>query len=800
MILGVLCDPSLFGQSLESQNTSGRTDDQKLEYFEKFVRPILIEHCYECHAAENRQGGLRLDSLDHWMAGGDSGAAIVPGQPDASRMIEAIRYANADLQMPPKGKLPDEHIHHLIDWIRDGAFDPRQSEESTQLTTPLSGMSIEEGRKFWSMVPIGNPAIPSVTQTDWVQSPIDAFLLQAMEEKGLRPSLPADRRTLLRRASLDLIGLPPTPEELAAFESDESQDAWRRAIDRLLNSPQYGVRWGRHWLDVARYADSNGLDENLAFGTAWRYRDYVVDAFNRDKPIDRFMIEQLAGDLLPNADRETRTATGFLVLGAKVLAEPDREKLTMDTIDEQIDTIGKAFMGMAWGCARCHDHKFDPIKLNDYYGLAAIFKSTKTFGDTNYGAIKHWNEYVFATPEEAESLKKVDAEIAEKQKLAADFKNQATAKLRQAVRDKAVEYLIAALQIDPATPLTTLESLAQPLGIHPRVLHHCRLHLAYHADDPFFQPWHAALENKDVEAVRAHYGSLFQKTEAAIAEQKAKDPSNATLTDPQLEAARVALSDPMGFLALPAKPEHAFDSATLDEYHRLADQARLCESFAADVPSAMAVSDGNVQQTIPIHIRGSHRNLGASVPRAFPAVLLPTDHQPILPRQQSGRLELAQWIASSSNPLTARVFVNRVWRWHFGRAIVDTTENFGALGAKPTHPELLDWLARDFIASGWSLKQLHRVILLSSAYQMSSTPIDAVKSSEVDPENRYWLVSRCRDWKPNKFEIQYSTAQALWMKRWVANRFRFAIDSLYSITLRSTTRSTIACDEPSICP
>ena len=533
-----------------------------------------------------------------------------------------------------------------------------------------------------------------------------------------------------------MLGLPPTPEQIDAFLSDHSADAFERLVERLLASPQYGQRWGRHWLDVVRYADSNGLDENLAYGNAWRYRDYVVDAFNNNKPFDQFLIEQIAGDLLPHADRETKIATGFLSLGAKVLAEPDREKLVMDIIDEQLDSTGKVFLGMTFGCVRCHDHKFDPLKQTDYYALAAIFKSTKTLGDTNTGAIKHWYEHSFASDEERESLKQINAEIAAKNKLATNFKNQAIAKLRDAARANVTNYLVAATQFEPDAPLTVVTEIAAPLGLHPRILHNCRLQLHYKRDDPLFGQWDQRKD--DPAAVQAYFGSLFARVEEALAAARSKDPKVNKLADEQLELARSALYDLTGFLAVPPKPEFAFDEETLAEYYRLMEAARVLESGAPDEPSAMGVADGQVNHQLPIHIRGSHLNLGEPVAREFPEVMRMSAVRPILPSNQSGRLEFARWMASTQHPLTARVFVNRIWRWHFGEGIVRSTENFGKLGDRPSHPELLDWLAYQFMQSGWSTKDLHRLILASSTYRMSSESDEPAR--RLDPENR--LLSR----------------------------------------------------------
>jgi hypothetical protein len=706
-----------------------------IEFFERSVRPLLVQHCAECHDNGKAEGGLSIASREALLKGGDSGPAIVSGEPDKSRLIDAVRYKNLDLQMPPKGAMPAADIQALEKWVSMGAPDPRTAEVATG-HVPLRGMSIEAGREFWSMKPVVRPAVPVVADNEWVKTPVDAFIRAKLDEQGLKPAAAADRRTLIRRATFDLTGLPPTVEEIDAFVADESPDAFERVIERLLASPQYGVRWGRHWLDVARYADSNGLDENLAFGQAWRYRDYVIDSFNSGKPFDRFLIEQIAGDLLPDATAETRTATGFLVLGAKVLAEPDREKLVMDTIDEQIDTVGKAFLGLTLGCARCHDHKFDPVLQSDYYALGAIFKSTKTFGDTNTGAIKHWNEFALANDAEREAMKPVEAAIAEKQKAASSFKSTAMAKVREAARANAARYLAAAAGLRPGMSLKDEEPVALARGLHPRILHHCRLHLSYHEDDPLFDKWRELAAVGDEAGIEAHYQKLFADADAAMADAKKADPKATKVADERLEAARAALNDAAGFLAIPPQAEFAFDAATLAEYHRLAEESRVLESASPDLASAMAVGDGTVAATLPIHVRGSHRNLGTPIARGIPEVLKTSTPNPEFPAERSGRLELANWMASGEHPLTARVFVNRVWRWHFGDGLVGSTENFGALGDRPTHPELLDWLASEFVRGGWSTRDLHRLIMRSSTYQMASRHPEGALAKNVDPENQ----------------------------------------------------------------
>ena len=453
----------------------------------------------------------------------------------------------------------------------------------------------------WSFAPLGDPTPPAVRDEAWVRSPIDRFILARLEDAGIPAPAEADRRTLIRRVTLDLSGLPPSPEEVEAFVADDAPGAWERVVDRLLASPRYGERIGRHWLDVARYADSNGLDENIAHGNAWRYRDWVVRAFNRDEPYDRFIRAQIAGDLMPAADHASRVeqliATGFLSLGPKVLAEGDLHKLEMDIIDEQIDTLGKALIGLALGCARCHEHKFDPIATEDYYALAGIFKSTRTM--ESLARIARWHENPLATADEIEAAKARAAEI-------------------------------AALEAE-------IQKLEKDAG---------------------------------------------ESGKAALA------------------SAKESLS-------------------------------RRKES-AVELPAAMGVTEGEVSD-VAVHIRGESTNLGPVVERAIPAALR-FGEDPDFAASRSGRLELAAWLARPDHPLTARVIANRIWRWHFGRGLAGTPDNFGRTGERPTHPELLDWLARRFVDGGWSIKRLEREILCSSSYRMASA-FDA-EAAERDPENR----------------------------------------------------------------
>ncbi|MFO0799122.1 MAG: PSD1 and planctomycete cytochrome C domain-containing protein [Gemmataceae bacterium] len=578
------------------------------EHFEKHVRPLLLEHCAGCHGKDGKaKGGLKLTTAAELAAGGESGPVVVPGQTDKSLLVETVRYAG-DLKMPPKGKLRPDQIAALEKWVKDGAVWPGGAGGTAASGGKGDGGITDEQKRFWAFQPVREPKVPDTSHP--IQSPIDAFVRTRLDAAGLTPAPPADRRTLIRRVTYDLTGLPPTPEEVAGFLADRGDGAFARVVDRLLASPAYGERWARHWLDVARYADSNGLDENTAFGNAWRYRDYVVRAFNSDKPYDRFVLEQLAGDLLPDdaATREDRlTATGFLVLGPKLLAEPDKAKMVMDIVDEQIDVAGKAFLGLTVSCARCHDHKFDPIPTRDYYALAGIFKSTKTM----------------------------------------------------------------------ATLATVAKAHERPLGptdSPETLLYRDRLKLV----------------TKELRALEQEFG----KTPATDKDRR-----------------------------------HAIH---LKAEERRAEIKQL-EKAVPPPAAVLAVQDEANPADVRVHIRGNTQTLGDLAQRGFLRVV--SDQAPAIPAKASGRLELARWVASADNPLTARVLVNRVWHHHFGEGLVRTPDDFGTRGERPSHPELLDWLAVRLVKSGWSLKSLHRLILLSDTYQMASRPAPAAAAT-VDPDNR----------------------------------------------------------------
>lgn len=592
-----------------------RPTAEQLQFFETNIRPLFVEHCFKCHGQKKQWAGLRLDSREALLRGGESGAAIIPGKPDESLLIRAVRHADDDLTMPPEEMLTSRQIAALVRWVEMNAPYPVTMSAAKRLRNP----------QHWAFQPLAGKSVPAITNSNWAQSALDHFILAKLKAAGLSPAKSADKRTLIRRVTFDLIGLPPTPNEIAAFLADESPDAFSRIVDRLLASPQYGERWGRHWLDVARYADSNGFDENIAHGNAWRYRDYVVTSFNEDKPFDQFVIEQLAGDLLP-FDNETQQhqqliATGFLSIGPKVLAETDEAKMRMDIIDEQLDTTGRAFLGLTLGCARCHDHKFDPISAADYYGLAGIFKSTLTM--RKYIKVAEWHEHLLPSA----------AATALKAKFAESIAN----------RKSTIATLIAAADKLAREQLTD-DSTAKPLES--------------------LEPLYPAETKANLKTLREELSAL--------------------------------------------------------------------EKAGPDLPSAMGVTEDQVVD-IAIHLRGNPLTLGDVVPRHTPPVI----KGPGLPQfsnEYSGRRQLAEWLVDPRHPLTARVFVNRVWRWHFGQGIVRTTDNFGLLGEAPSHPRLLDWLAGRFIASGWSVKALHRLIVLSSTYRQASTT--APETIQQDPENR----------------------------------------------------------------
>ncbi|MCB1226463.1 MAG: PSD1 domain-containing protein [Verrucomicrobiales bacterium] len=705
-----------------------------MAFFEKEIRPLLVEHCYDCHSTEagKAKGGLLLDTREALLRGGDNGPAVVVGEPEKSLLVEAVVYENPDMRMPPDGALGEHEVSLLKQWVKAGLPDPREGEAKggvVKLKTP----SLERGLEHWAFQSPREVAVPQAL----AENPVDAFLRQGLLAVGLDLAPEADRRTLLRRVTFDLTGLPPTPKEMADFLADHRPGAWMRVVERLLASPQYGVRWGRHWLDVARYADSNGLDENLAFGTAWRYRDYVVDSVNADKPFDEFLTEQLAGDLMPSKDLKKRhermVATAFLNLGAKVLAEPDKEKLVMDVVDEQIDTMGKAFLGMTLGCVRCHDHKFDPITQADYYSLAAIFKSTDAFVPAKKGVISLWKELPLGSFDDFADAISSERDLKQAQAAAKKAEREADEILLAAARPRAVDYLCAALRLKKGGTVTearrVLESRPAWRDLHAEWVALMRVYIETHPDDVFFDLWREQQEASDVNQAEkklvAHYAPLFQRA--------LEDPKDSA---EEVVAARAALMEKRGPFALPGIRSAMYPAATRARLEELTAAAEQVESDLPDLPTTLGVSDGElVHASLPVHIRGNHRMLGEVVKRDVPRVMqasMRREEGPVFSPENSGRLELARWMTQPDHPLTARVLVNRVWGWHFGQGLVTTRDNFGFLGAEPSHPELLDWMARWLVKNQWSIKALHRLILSSRAWRQQAL----AAAPEIDPENR----------------------------------------------------------------
>ncbi len=615
------------GKSTVAAADAAAITPEQEKYFEAKIRPVLTTQCGKCHSstAEKLRGGLRLDSRETLRLGGDSGPAIVPGNPEESLLLKAIRYRDKDLRMPPKAKLPDAVVADFETWIKMGAPDPRTGPSAVAARPSID---LAKGREFWSFRSPKKSVPPAVKQTDWPRGEIDRFLLAALESRGLEPVADAVRSRLLRRVTFDLIGLPPEPEELDAFLADNAPGAFARVVDRLLASPRFGERWGRHWLDVARFAESSGKT-NFTYPQAWRYRDWAIASFSTDKPYDQFVREQIAGDLLPAVEDRKRAdqiiATGFLAMGSKAHDAENRGQFILDVVDEQIEATTRAFLGLTVACARCHDHKMDPIPQRDYYALSGIFRSTQTCSGTLAGVFPNFN----------------------------------------------------------ASPLVELPSGAGVPAAVP--------------------------------ALGAGQRATMEDRLAALVRERDSIPPGEMNRD-RLRRANSMLS-------------------TL-RYRLLIDQP-------GGTPRAFAMGVRERDEAVdsPLYARGELEQPGEVVPRGLVRVICADPHEPIA--TGSGRRELADWLASPANPLSARVIVNRVWLHLFGRGLVPTPDNFGAAGQRPSHPELLDTLAVDFMADGWSIKRLIRQIVLSRAYGLDSS--HNPHNFESDPDNAFvWRMSKRR--------------------------------------------------------
>jgi hypothetical protein len=630
----------------------------QIDFFEKKIRPVLVEHCYKCHSEKGEKGikgGLSLESRGGIRKGGDTGPALELGNPDKSLIIQAIRYSDEDLQMPPKHRLSPEVVANFEQWIRMGAPDPREGEATN------AGIDFAAAREFWSFKPVQNPHVPEAKDAGWPRNEVDRFLLSKLEAQGMKPNGDADRRTLLRRATYDLTGLPPTPEEMREFLADQSPDAFAKAIDRLLASPAYGEKWGRHWLDLVRYADTSGCNSDFPVPSAYRYRNWVIGAFNRDVPYDEFLREQIAGDLLTAATEEEEydkvVATGYLAIARRFGSRANEFHLTMEDI---IDNFGKATLGLSLGCARCHDHKFDPVLTKDYYALYGIFNSS-TYAFPGTEIYRHTKDFTPLVPE-----------------------------------PKRTELI---------------EQWRELAGLDDRI---------------------ERLKNEKKSLMREEKKAAQEAEKAA-----AKVEPPAAGSDVAPEPAKPAVTNA-------AAPEPEKPRRTSEDAQRELDEAfqrqKELEKIADSAPKAYAVMDGKGVNS-RIQKKGEPRALGEEVPRGFLTIL---GGQTVPPEEKgSGRGQLADWLTDPANPLTARVIVNRIWEFHFGKGIVKTPNDFGARGEKPTHPELLDWLAHRFVEKGWSIKAMHRLIMLSRAYQMSSADQPEYAAKDVN-NDLLWRFNRRR--------------------------------------------------------
>ncbi len=740
--------------------------DEGVQFFESKVRPLLVEHCQKCHGPKKQEGSLRLDSREATLKGGDSGPALVPGKPDESLLIGAVRHTG-DVQMPPAGKLEEQQIEALVEWVRLDAPWP----EAPQ----AAGVDLAEiQRRHWAFQPIANPAPPPVKDGSWERTPIDRFILAKLEAAGLAPSPQADRRTLIRRLSFDLTGLPPTPEEVDAFVNDPAPDAHAKLVDRLLDSPQYGEQWARHWLDVARYSDTKGYvyaREERFWVHAPVYRDWVVQALNRDLPYDQFLLLQIAADQAAPNDRGAGAAMGFLTLGRRFLG------VTHDIIDDRIDVVTRGAMGLTAGCARCHSHKYDPISMDDYYALYGVFlNSTERLTPIAEPTARDDAYAAFEKELEARQQKLRETTLVKR--------NEAAERVRQRVTD----YLVAQTQLSKY-PEEGFDQILTATDLIPTFVRRWEAWLALGArsDDPAFLPWRrfAALKADEFAArspevvrelaaapttvnprvlavltppptsmreVAERYGKLLLAVDgewkaACEAAKQAGAAEPAKLEAPESEALRQVLYGPGSPCLVPnesiVSTEGYFDSGTTNELWKLQNEVDrwLIQSPLAPA-HAVTLVDRELMRPARIFRRGNPANRGPEVTRHFLSVVAGPNAAPFA--HGSGRLELAKAIIDPANPLTARVWVNRVWQHHFGVGLVRTASDFGIRAEAPSHPELLDWLATRFVAEGWSTKRLHRMILLSNVYQQRSEGATDVAARErarlADPDNR--LLSR----------------------------------------------------------
>lgn len=752
-------------------DSSARADDppafssEQITFFENNVRPVLVDACIKCHGEKKQSGGLRLDSRNALLEGGENGPAIVPGDVEKSLLMQVVRQTHEDIKMPPKGKLPAEKLEVLAAWVKTGAAWPTDTPKS-----PGDAIA-EAAANHWSFRPVKPAALPEVRDPAWVRSPVDAFILAQLDQAGLEPSEVADKHTLIRRLSFDLTGLPPTAAEVEAFVNDKADDAYDRLVERLLASPRYGERWARHWLDVARYADTKGyvFQEERRYPYAYTYRDYVIRAFNDDKPYDQFIVEQIAADRLDRlGDPRDLAALGFLTVGRRFL------NVREDIIDDRIDVVCRGLMGLTVSCARCHDHKYDPVPMEDYYSLFGVFASSVEPADLP--------EIPASVP--SDLARDFQAKVAEKQKAVDAYISARRSEIENDLRSHLGGYLKAAHDLGYDGRSAKLDERARADKLTSSRLRGFMMRWKAYFDttrngaNPVFAPWHAFAALPEGEFSRkapgiaksfdednpklcnpvvargfsdqppgsmaevvATYARIFDDVEKqAEAARKAGKP---TLDDPAWEAIRLALHGDAGLLTIPADVfPRMLDRAERTKLSNLNNAvAAIRASHPGSPPRAMVMNDAPRPFDPHVFLRGNPGRPGKAVPRRFLSLLAGPKREPFT--RGSGRLEMAQAIASRDNPMTARVMVNRVWLHHFGVGLVNSPSDFGMRSDPPTHPELLDWLADDFMRSGWSIKALHRRIVRSNTYRQRSEARSEALAK--DPENRlYWRFNRQR--------------------------------------------------------
>ena len=728
-------------------------DVDAAEFFEKRIRPVLANKCQACHNSGLKTGGLDLSSAEGFASGGQSGPVVSTEAPAESRILQVIRYQDR-IKMPPAGMLPEDEIASLAAWVDTGAHWPGVPDTDAPSVAAQGGDRFTaEERNFWAFQKVQDPAPPAVKDVDWVRSPLDRFVLARLEAANLRPAAPASRLTLLRRASYDLIGLPPSEKLIADFLGDDSPRAFEKVVDQLLASPRYGERWGRHWLDVARYADSTGNDEDHRYPYAWRYRDYVVEAFNQDRPYDEFIMEQLAGDLLhPGESIEKRrrgiVATGFLALGPKALAQQDKQRMLYDVWDEQLDVVSKGFLGLTVTCARCHDHKFDPIPTKDYYSLLGMFASTRSF--TAMGRTVSKLLFTPLVPEtEYQAYKDHKESIGNKKFEIEDVVDQELQAYVSKLSPRLADYMLVAGNAggeEQAEALAAEHDLEAPIlrkwidYVRPREVRRPHMDEWRQASDSNRSQTAAAYQKRFQERLEEWNETLRkwrERVRRMLKEMNMPPPPRPKFEPGQDRFFHEVYFAGTGPFFLEEKAQDGVFSQ--ESNRRLALYRQELKQLEGTLPPepamACAVEEGDpVRQRV--FVRGDYNNLGEEAPKRFPLILAGAEQEPI--SAGSGRMELARWLTEPDHPLTARVMVNRIWQGHFGQGLVRTPNNFGKLGTPPTHPQLLDYLARRFIREEWSIKKMHRLIMNSATYRMGSrmTPAKRLR----DPQNQ--LLSR----------------------------------------------------------